>query len=204
MSGYQAILQLSALAGFWGAYASNALIGSASPLQWQLPIAVQLVPGVLLLLGTMLVPESPRFLAERGRYQAAEHALSWLRSVPIGQLELECELEEVREAARISKMLGENQKSFLSEVLKKGVRKRLVVGVGLMIAQNMVGLNALNYCTFLCPWCIGNLLIARNRCPRDLHVRRIHIRIFITLPHWSFWCSETTLCYRFHVHLHTH
>jgi hypothetical protein len=32
--------------------------------------------------------------------------------------------------------------------LKRGVRRRLVVGVGLMIAQNMVGLNALNYCKF--------------------------------------------------------
>ena len=146
MSGYQTILQLSALAGFWGAFASNALIDSSSPLQWQLPIAVQLVPGVLLLLGTLLVPESPRFLAERGKYQAAEHALSWLRSLPMGQLELECELEEVRDAARVSKLMGENQKSFLSELVKKDVRHRLVVGMGLMIAQNMVGLNALNYC----------------------------------------------------------
>lgn len=148
MSGYQTILQLSALAGFWGAYASNALIDSSSPLQWQLPIAVQLLPGGLLLLGTLLLPESPRFLAERGKFQAAKQALSWLRSLPIGQLELECEVEEVRDAARVSKLIGESQTSFLSEVMKKDVRRRLVVGIGLMIAQNMVGLNALNYCKF--------------------------------------------------------
>jgi hypothetical protein len=109
MSGYQAILQLCALVGFWGAYASNAIFSSTSSLQWQIPVAVQLIPGIFRLLH---------------------------------------ELDEIREASLINERLSLTKTPFLREVMKKGVRQRLVVGVGLMIAQNMVGLNALNYCKF--------------------------------------------------------
>jgi sugar porter (SP) family MFS transporter len=145
MSGYQTILQLSALAGFWGAYASNALFPSSSALQWQIPVAIQLVPGVLLLLGTVFIPETPRFLAEKERFVEAEVSLAWLRGARGEEWRVRGEMQDIEDAARISRVLRERKESFISEVMKKGVRGRLVVGVGLMIAQNMVGLNALNY-----------------------------------------------------------
>ncbi len=146
MSGYQTILQFSALVGFWGAFASNAIFPSLSPFQWELPVAIQLLPGGLLLLGTMIIPESPRFLAERSRSLKAEDALAWLRGSKSGDFELSRELGDIQKAADISKTLQSTQQSFWREAITKGVRQRLVVGIGLMIAQNMVGLNALNYC----------------------------------------------------------
>lgn len=146
MSGYQTVLQFCALLGFWGAFASHAIFAESSSFQWELPVSIQLLPGIFLLLGTMLVPETPRFLAERGRFKASEHSLAWLRSLPVGNLELSRELEEICEVANVTKALLRNQQSFLEEVATRGVRQRLIVGVGLMIAQNMVGLNALNYC----------------------------------------------------------
>lgn len=147
MSGYQTILQLSALVGFWGAFLSNSIFPSSSSRQWQLPVAIQLIPGLLLLLGTLYIPESPRFLAEKSKEEKAEKALAWLRGIRKGEeWKVSEEMEEVTDAAAVSRRLGERNVSFLGEIVKKGVRGRLVVGVGLMIAQNMVGLNALNYC----------------------------------------------------------
>jgi MFS family permease len=146
MSGYQTVLQFCALLGFWGAFASHAIFAESSAFQWELPVSIQLLPGIFLLLGTLLVPETPRFLAERGRFKAAERSLAWLRSMPTGHLELSREMDEICEAADVSKALLRNQRSFLKEASASGVLQRLVVGVGLMIAQNMVGLNALNYC----------------------------------------------------------
>jgi hypothetical protein len=146
MSGYQTVLQFCALLGFWGAFASHAMFAESSPFQWELPVAIQLLPGVFLLLGTITVPETPRFLAERGRFKAAELSLAWLRCLPMGDIELSREMDEICEAANVSKALLRNQRNFFKEVSTKGVRQRLLVGVGLMIAQNMVGLNALNYC----------------------------------------------------------
>lgn len=55
------------------------------------------------------------------------------------------EVEELQEDAQALEMLDTPEQSFFRELLDKSVRKRLFVGVGLMTAQNMVGLNALNY-----------------------------------------------------------
>jgi sugar porter (SP) family MFS transporter len=146
MSGYQVFLQSGALVGFWGAFVSQAVLADSSALQWQLPVAVQLVVGVLLLLGTLIVPESPRFLGERGHHQPMEESLAWLRRLPTGDRRLLAELTEIEEAVELGEKL--KQHSFVKELKKKDVRYRLFVGVGLMVAQNMVGLNALN---FYCP-----------------------------------------------------
>lgn len=145
MSGYQTALQIGALIGFWGAYISHASFPSTSPLQWELPVGIQLIPGVLLLIGTLVIPETPRFLAERGHDEKSEKALAWLRGLKAGDYELSVEMNEIREAARISQYLLLNQQGFLKEISSKTVRRRLFVGIGLMVAQNMVGLNALNY-----------------------------------------------------------
>lgn len=147
MSGYQTILQLSALAGFWGAYLSNSFFSDTSALQWQIPISIQLIPGILLLSATLFIPETPRFSAEKGRWEECEKALVWLRGFKAGEeWRAEGEMEELRDAARVSEALKGRKINFLSEISRKGVRERLGVGIGLMIAQNMVGLNALNYC----------------------------------------------------------
>lgn len=155
MSGYQTILQLSALAGFWGAYLSNSFFADTSALQWQVPTAIQLIPGIVLLLGTVFIPETPRFSAEKGRWLECEKALAWLRGFQVGEeWRAGGEMQDLRDAARVSEVLKGRKINFLSEISRKGVRERLGVGIGLMIAQNMVGLNALNYC----------------KCPRFLHV----------------------------------
>lgn len=191
MSGYQTILQLSALVGFWGAYASNSLFLDSSPLQYKLPIAVQLVPGVLLFF-TLFIPETPRFLAEKGRVDEAETSLAWLRGVGEEEWKVAEEMEEVLEAARVSKVMKARKESFLKEIIKKGIRERLLVGVGLMIAQNMVGLNALNYCEsglfYILALVFCTILIRWNRRTSDIHVSRIHVRLIESILDWSLRC----------------
>jgi len=149
MSGYQTTLQLSALAGFWIAYASNAILSQDSDLQWQIPVAVQLVPGILLLFGMSvgIVPESPFWLAGKERWGEVERSLDWLRGVD-GAGEEVAVLRKASERGGSQEMgdYGEEKVSFWKEALRPAVRKRLGVGIGLMVAQNMVGLNALNYC----------------------------------------------------------
>lgn len=146
MSGYQTVLQLSALIGFWGAFASHAMFPSSSNLQWEIPVAIQLAPGALLLLGTLLVPETPRFWAEQGEWEKMEVSLSWLRGASSADDVVGKEVDAIRKSLDITARTQYMHQSFLKEVTRKGIRNRLGVGIGLMIAQNMVGLNALNYC----------------------------------------------------------
>lgn len=151
MSGYQTILQVSALAGFWGAFAANAMFPNTSNLQWQLPVIIQFIPGAFLLLGAVLIPETPQYLASKEKWSAVADSLVWLRQLPQDDPEITKEIHEVQVAAELNAAIVRNQRnvSFFKEAMKKPIRRRLGVGIGLMIAQNMVGLNALNYCMLL-------------------------------------------------------
>lgn len=144
LSGYQTAIQLAALGGFWAAFAAHSSLPDSSSFQWQIPVAVQLIPGVLLLLGTLLIPESPRFLVEQGRVSDAETALSWLRCQSRDDSAVVEEVSELMITLDLAQLtVG---RGFWEQLREPSLRKRLGVGIGLMIAQNMVGLNALNYC----------------------------------------------------------
>jgi len=52
-------------------------------LSWQLPFAIQIIPGLLLVLGAFFfLPSSPRWLAAKGREYEALLVLSKLRKLP--------------------------------------------------------------------------------------------------------------------------
>lgn len=143
MSGYQVGVQVGALAGFWIAYVFKTTVADDAALQWQLPAGLQLVAGVTLLAGSLLIPESPRYLAEQGHHSHMEESLSWLRRMDVSDPKLALEAADIETAADVSERL--KQHSFWNELRKKDIRRRLYVGIGLMISQNMVGLNAINY-----------------------------------------------------------
>lgn len=152
MSAFQTIIQITALIGFWSAFAFNSILADTSNAQWQLPVAVQLFPGVLLLLGLFAIPETPRFYAERGEWAKAEQSLAWLRGLDGEDDEVKAELAQIRETIeRAEELARQHPESFLTEVRKPGIRNRLGVGVGLMVAQNATGLNAINFCEYTTP-----------------------------------------------------
>jgi len=146
LSGYQTAIQFAALAGFWSAFAAHSTLPDTASLQWLIPVTVQLLPGVLVLVGAAMIPESPRFLAQKGRIDAAKDAVAWLRCLPREHKDVLQESEELEQICENADTAQGVESSFTHQLRKKSVQRRLVVGLGLMIAQNMVGLNALNYC----------------------------------------------------------
>ena len=147
MSGFQVAVQVCALLGFWSAYAANALVSSTSNLQWQIPVAVQLVPAAILLLGASYVPETPHYLAANGKNGMVEiqRSLAWFRGREEDDTEVLFEANEIHRNALASRRAVQlqDEKSFLREAFSRPIRKRLGVGVGLMVAQNVVGLVSL-------------------------------------------------------------
>lgn len=143
MGVYQIFIQLGALLGFWIAFLSQSTLPDETQAQWQVPVALQSIGGVALLLGCVIIPESPLFLASQGNYPGMEKSLAWLRRRPVGDSSLIAERLEMEAATE----LGEKLKgaSFFGELRKEDVRRRLYVGVGLMILQTSIGINELNY-----------------------------------------------------------
>jgi hypothetical protein len=148
LSGYQTAIQLAALGGFWSAFAAHSGLPDTSSMQWEIPVTIQLLPGILVLLGTAVIPESPRLLAQKGHFSASADALAWLKSLPVEHKDVRQEVEDLEESFEGLDTTRGSESSFFSQLRRASVRKRLMVGIGLMIAQNMVGLNALNYCKF--------------------------------------------------------
>src|SRR5204862_7005250 len=66
---------------------------------WRSIFWVSLPPGILFVLGSLLVAESPRWLYRRGRKEAALGALMRSRSLEQAQVELR-EMEQAAEAER--------------------------------------------------------------------------------------------------------
>lgn len=144
---WQVAMQLSALAGFWGAYISHRVLSDASDWQWALPVIFQVVPGVVLLVGGPWLPETPVWLAETDREDALLVAYAWLRGREPGCEETHREVKEYYETVKLRKARADERprQGFLSEIASPPIRKRLVCGINLMTLMTLSGTNALNF-----------------------------------------------------------
>lgn len=107
---------------------------------WRYMLAIAMVPGVLLFIGTFLVPSSPRWLAAKGRIDEAEEVLEQLRDSPE---EAHKEAVELRDHARAAK-----HHPPVGELLRQAwVIKLLLIGVGMGFVIQFTGVNAFMYYT---------------------------------------------------------
>ena len=73
----------------------NQSVSSTSSSQWRIPFALQILPGAILLIGILFQNESPRWLVEKNKIEAARKALSTVRSLPISSPLVDRELEDI-------------------------------------------------------------------------------------------------------------
>ena len=119
LSGYQTAIQFAALAGFWAAFAAHAGLPDTSQLQWRIPVAVQLLPGTLLLLGTIVIPESPKILVEKGYFETAKDVLVWLRGLPIDHPIVTEEFTDLLHDSEANEALQSHRSGFLRALREK-------------------------------------------------------------------------------------
>ncbi|KAH0128540.1 hypothetical protein KCU67_g17164, partial [Aureobasidium melanogenum] len=82
---YELGWQIGGIVGFWINYALTETMAS-SRRQWQIPFAVQLIPGGLLLIGSLWLKESPRWLYSKGRREEGLKNLCWIRKLESNDL----------------------------------------------------------------------------------------------------------------------
>lgn len=93
----QFAIVLGAVLGFWTGFFTRDIPGSAS---WRIPLAMQLIPGVILGLGCMSLPPSPRLLVQQGRNDEALRALAKLRLRTRAEIESDPLLQVSRHLGR--------------------------------------------------------------------------------------------------------
>lgn len=112
-----------------------------SELSFRLPLVLQLIPALFLAVGTNLLPYSPRWLASQSRDAETLAVLSKLRQRPRTD---ESVLREWREI-KVEVALLKDTSTPWKEMFTGRIRRRTLVGVGIMFFQQFSGINALLY-----------------------------------------------------------
>ena len=124
--------QLMITSGILTAYVVNAFLASAEAWRWMLGIAM--VPSIVLLVGMIFMPETPRWLVSRGREDDARGVLRRSR----GEEETEQEINDIKE-------VESQEEGGLREVIAPWVRPALIVAIGLACFQQFIGINTIIY-----------------------------------------------------------
>lgn len=124
--------QLMVTTGILLSYFVNFAFADAGAWRWML--GAGMVPAVVLAVGILKMPESPRWLFEHGRKDEARAVLQRTR-----QSGVETELDEISETVEKQSDTG------LSDLFASWLRPALVVGLGLAVFQQITGINAVIY-----------------------------------------------------------
>lgn len=134
--------ELMIVIGQLTAYVSSTVMSYAlhDPHIWRYMLALAMVPGVLLFVGTFFVPASPHWLVSEGRFSEALKVLKKLRETP---REVRKEMAEMRKQERLARQ-GPSVKALLKE---RWVLRLLLTGCGLGFVLQFTGVNAFMYYT---------------------------------------------------------
>jgi len=128
------LFQLAITVGILGAYLVDYGFAASGGWRWMLGLA--LVPGALLGLGMLAMPETPRWLAKHGHAETARKVLERIR----GTQDVQAEFREIQSA-----LSQAEERGHFADLLATSVRPALTVGIGLAIFQQITGINTVIY-----------------------------------------------------------
>jgi sugar porter (SP) family MFS transporter len=144
---FQFMFTIGIFISYWIDYAVGFM--TPTPAQWQIPIALQLVPGVLMGLGVLTLHESVRWLVANGERQRASQSLEWIRAVSDDEDGSDSKTVVAAEMAEIREGIEEEQRAkagfSIFELLEWPNAHRVLLAVGVFIAQQSTGATALAY-----------------------------------------------------------
>lgn len=122
----------------------------AGEFAWRFPLAFQNVFGLVLIAGTFILPESPRWLVAHGKDEEAIDVLSrlWTEG-DVNHPRCIAEYEEIKEGVELEKR---EMISSYKDLFSKGKfnnRKRVLLGMLSQIIQQLGGINVIVYTLFL-------------------------------------------------------
>ncbi|KAK4944930.1 hypothetical protein LTR10_015849 [Elasticomyces elasticus] len=139
---FQLFFATGVTVSYWVDYAAQAGISSDSSTQWQVPVGLQLVPGALLGLGMLLVKESTRWLAKKGRNEEAYASLLWVRGGVDGP-EIRAEFSEILVGIELE--VRQSEGLTWKELLLPSNRYRMFIAITIQLCAQLTGNTSLAY-----------------------------------------------------------
>jgi SP family galactose:H+ symporter-like MFS transporter len=103
---------------------------------WRWMFGISIVPAAIFGISMFFLPESPRWLLQRGEREKALAMLARVR----GTSEIHVELQEIEESLKKAPESGR-----FSDLFAPSIRPALIVGIGLAIFQQITGINTVIY-----------------------------------------------------------
>ena len=134
--------ELAIVVGQFTAFVVNAILGATLGHidgVWRIMFGICALPAIALFFGMLRMPESPRWLVEKGRYDEALAVLKTVRSEDRALAEF-AQVEQVTEDEKKGNQLG-----FKEILANKWLRRIVFVGIGVSVTQQLTGINSIMY-----------------------------------------------------------
>ncbi|KAK5171244.1 uncharacterized protein LTR77_004388 [Saxophila tyrrhenica] len=115
---------------------------TSGSVSWRFPLAFGIFWALIVIATVALLPESPRWLAKKGRYGEARQVLAALDGLPEDDPQVEADINEIQQSLRIT-----GQGRFI-DVFSNGELRlfnRTCLACGGQMFQQMCGINALAF-----------------------------------------------------------
>lgn len=133
--------ELMIVTGQFLAYVFNAVIGNVFGEighVWRYMLVIATLPAVVLWIGVLILPESPRWLASKGKLADALKILQQIRNESNAQKELNEIKTHISQEQEVDKM------SF-KDLRIPWIRRIVVLGIGIGAMSQLVGINSIMY-----------------------------------------------------------
>ncbi|XP_054894235.1 proton myo-inositol cotransporter-like isoform X1 [Poeciliopsis prolifica] len=108
---------------------------------WRYMLGLSILPAVLQFFGFIFLPESPRWLLQKGRSEEARQVLGRIR----GHRNIEEEYDTIRTSIEEENVTGSGGVVILRILSYGPTRRALIVGCGLQMFQQLSGINTVMY-----------------------------------------------------------
>ncbi len=120
-----------------GRYFKSFVLGVAhSSGAWRLMLGVVALPALVMFVGVLFLPESPRWLFLNGM---KDKAIAVFRRLHLDDMEIHAEVMEIEESLKVP------QKGWNLFLSNPNFRRAVFLGVGLQIVQQLTGINVIMY-----------------------------------------------------------
>jgi len=107
---------------------------------WRTPLALQIVPALILAIGILFFPFSPRWLMAQGRDEEALFVLKKIRSGSTNDV-----LDEYNDIKNEIEFEREQSIKSYSQFFHPPLRRRLILGISIQVLQQLTGINSIMY-----------------------------------------------------------
>jgi sugar porter (SP) family MFS transporter len=142
VSGYQWAITIGLL---FAAIANNSTNGRSDTGAYRIPIAVQIAFAIIMSVGLLFLPESPRWFVKKGRVDGAAKSLAFLNSTDIDDPVVRAEIADIQTNLDLELTHGTGSYADCFRPNERKFLTRTLVGTSLQGFQQLTGINFIFY-----------------------------------------------------------